>query len=47
MSFGPWESFEAQQSWKDTEDFREGMTRTRRHVEEFTPSVYEVVASLD
>jgi heme-degrading monooxygenase HmoA len=47
MSFGPWESVEAQQNWKATDVFREGMTRARRHVDDFTPAVYEVVASLE
>ena len=47
MSFGPWESFEAQRDWKATEEFREGMARARRHVADFSPSVYEVVAALD
>ena len=46
MSFGPWESFEAQSKWKATDDFREGMSRARRHVEDFTPSVFELVADI-
>lgn len=44
MSFAPWESFEAQRSWKETDEFRERMGRVRQYVEEFTPSTFELVA---
>jgi heme-degrading monooxygenase HmoA len=47
MSFAPWESFEAQRAWKETDEFRERMARVQQHVAEFTPSVYELVTQLD
>ena len=47
MSFGAWESFDAQQAWKDSADFKERMARVRQHVEDFTPSVFELVTALD
>jgi heme-degrading monooxygenase HmoA len=47
MSFAPWESFETQRAWKETDEFRERMTRVRRHVDDFTPRTYESVAQVD
>jgi heme-degrading monooxygenase HmoA len=47
MSFAPWESFEAQRAWKDTDEFRTRMGRVQQHVAEFTPSVHELVAQVD
>jgi len=47
MSFGPWESFEAQQAWKESPEFRERIMRVRRHVEDFTPSVFEHVTAVE
>jgi heme-degrading monooxygenase HmoA len=45
MSFGPWESFEAQRAWKDNPAFKEWMARVRQHTEFFTPSVFEHVTT--
>jgi heme-degrading monooxygenase HmoA len=47
MSFAPWDSFESQRAWKATPEFRERMGRVQEHVEEFVPSVYEVVAEVE
>ena len=47
LSFGPWESFEAQQAWKDDPDFKERIMRVRQHVEDFTPSVFELVTAVE
>jgi heme-degrading monooxygenase HmoA len=47
MSFGPWESFEAQKAWKDDPAFRERIMRVRQHTEDFTPSVLELVTAVD
>lgn len=47
MSFGPWESFDAQQAWKDSPEFKERIMRVRAHVEDFTPSVFEHVTSIE
>jgi len=46
MSFGVWESFDAQRAWKDSPEFRERMARVRQHVEDFTPSVFELVTAV-
>ncbi len=47
MSFAPWESFEVQRAWKESDGFRDGMARVRQHVREFTPSVFELVTQVD
>ena len=47
MSFGAWESFDAQRAWKDSPEFRERMARVQQHVENFTPSVFELVTAVD
>ena len=47
MSFGPWESFEAQQAWKDSPEFKERIGRVKQHTEEFTPSVLERVTAVE
>lgn len=47
MSFAPWESFEAQQAWKQTPEFAERMRRVREHVDAFEPATYELVTQID
>ena len=47
MSFAPWESFEAQQAWKDGPDFKERIGRVKQHTDEFTPSVFELVIAVE
>jgi heme-degrading monooxygenase HmoA len=47
MSFGSWESFDAQRAWKDSPEFKVRMARVREHVVDFTPSVFEVVTAVD
>jgi heme-degrading monooxygenase HmoA len=47
MSFAPWESFEAQQAWKQSDEFRERMARVQQHVAQFTPAVYELVTAVE
>ena len=47
MSFAPWESFEAQQAWKGTDEWRERMARVQQHVAHFTPSVWEFVTDVE
>lgn len=47
MSFGPWDSFEAQHRWKQTPEFAERMQRVRQHVEAFEPSTNELVMQVD
>jgi heme-degrading monooxygenase HmoA len=46
LSFGPWESFEAQATWKADPEFRERIGRVRQHTDEFTPSVFELVTQV-
>ena len=47
MSFAPWESFDAQQAWKESAEFNERIMRVRKHVEDFTPSVFELVTAVE
>jgi heme-degrading monooxygenase HmoA len=42
MSFGDWESLEAQRAWKESDDFAARMGRTRQYAD-LAPSTYEVV----
>jgi heme-degrading monooxygenase HmoA len=46
LSFGPWESFEAQRTWKELPEFRERIGRVRAHCEDFQPLTYELVVAV-
>jgi heme-degrading monooxygenase HmoA len=46
MSFAPWESFEAQQAWKELPEFPERIGRVRAHCTDFQPSTYELVTTV-
>ena len=47
QSFAPWDSFEAQQAWKQEPEFRERIGRVRAHCDDFVPSVFELVAEIE
>ena len=47
FSFAPWESFDAQRSWKEEPEFRERIMRVRSHCEDFQPSTLELVTQVD
>ena len=47
LSFAPWESFEAQQAWKEEPEFRERIMRVRSHCEDFQPSTHGLVARVE
>jgi heme-degrading monooxygenase HmoA len=47
MSFASWESFDAQNAWKNLPDFRERIGRVRAHCDDFTPSTYELVTQVN
>ena len=46
QSFAPWESFDAQQAWKELPEFRDRIMRVRSHCEDFQPSTYELVTQV-
>jgi heme-degrading monooxygenase HmoA len=46
MSFAPWESFEAQQAWKQQPEFAERIGRVRAHCADFQPFTYEFVTDV-
>ena len=46
LSLAPWESFEAQQAWKEDPEFRERIGRVRAHCDEFEPSTFELTAEV-
>lgn len=46
MSFGPWESFEAQTAWKEQPEFPERIMRVRNLCEDFQPSTLELVTEV-
>lgn len=45
VSFMDWESIEAVRSWKSSPEFKERMGRVQRHVDKFSPTELELVAS--
>jgi heme-degrading monooxygenase HmoA len=47
MSFAPWESSDAQNAWKQHSEFRERIGRVRSHCEDFQPSVFELVTTVE
>jgi heme-degrading monooxygenase HmoA len=47
QSFAPWESFEAQQAWKQEPEFPERIGRVRSHCEGFEPFVLELVTQVE
>lgn len=47
LSFAPWDSFDAQQTWKEQPEFRERIMRVRRHCEDFEPSTQELVTRIE
>ncbi|HET6945111.1 MAG TPA: antibiotic biosynthesis monooxygenase family protein [Gaiellaceae bacterium] len=46
LSFAPWESFEAQDAWKQLPEFVERIGRVRSHCEDFKPSTFELVTQI-
>src|SRR2546421_5074157 len=46
QSFAPWESFDAQQAWKQQPEFPERIGRVRSHCDDFQPFVYELVTQV-
>ena len=46
-SFAPWESFEAQQAWKNEPEFPERIMRVRAHCDDFQPTTLELVTTVD
>ena len=46
LSFGEWDSFEAQDAWKEQPGFRDRIGAVLAHCDEFTPSVFELVSSI-
>jgi heme-degrading monooxygenase HmoA len=47
MSFAPWGSFDAQAAWKQNPEFRERIGRVKSHTSDFTPSVFELVTTVN
>ena len=47
MSFAPWESHEAQHAWKELPEFPERIGRVRAHCDDFQPSVFELVTTVE
>ena len=45
-SFAPWDTFEAQNTWKSLPEFRERIGRVRAHCEDFTPTTHELVTTV-
>jgi heme-degrading monooxygenase HmoA len=47
LSFAPWESFDAQQAWKELPEFPERIMRVRNHCEDFRPSNLALVTTVE
>ena len=47
MSFAPWESAEAQDAWKALPEFPERIGRVRAHCDDFHPSVFGLVTTVE
>jgi heme-degrading monooxygenase HmoA len=46
VSFMDWESIEAVRGWKSSPEFKERMGRVQKHVDKFSPTELELVASV-
>jgi heme-degrading monooxygenase HmoA len=46
MSFADWESFDAQQAWRQHPEFAKQIARAQAHCEDFHSKTYEVVAEV-
>jgi heme-degrading monooxygenase HmoA len=46
MSYSRWRDADAMNAWRNNPEFPERMGRVRAHVDEFTPSDYELVAEV-
>ena len=46
LSFAPWESLDAIQAWKGSDEFRERMGKVQAHVAEFQPQEMELVVAV-
>jgi heme-degrading monooxygenase HmoA len=46
VSFAPWESFEAQQAWKQLPESRERIGRVGSHCQDFRPSTHDLVTEI-
>jgi heme-degrading monooxygenase HmoA len=40
-----WENMKAVRGWKDSPEFKERMSRVQKHIDKFSPTELEVVAS--
>jgi heme-degrading monooxygenase HmoA len=47
LSFGSWESNEAQHAWTEHREFPERLGRVRAHCDDFHASSYEVVTTVE
>jgi heme-degrading monooxygenase HmoA len=47
LSFGPWESSEAQTAWRSHPEFAERLGRVRAHCDDFSASAYELVTTVE
>lgn len=46
MSFAPWESFDAQEAWRQRPEFAERFGRARAHCDDVRTTTYELVAEV-
>jgi heme-degrading monooxygenase HmoA len=47
VSFMDWDSIEAVRDWKGSPEFKERMSRVQKHVDKFSPTELELVASAE
>jgi heme-degrading monooxygenase HmoA len=46
VSFGPWESIEQIEQWRNSPTFREGVGAIRELVDDFAPSTLDVATEI-
>jgi heme-degrading monooxygenase HmoA len=46
LSFAPWESFDAQQAWRQHPEFAERIGRATAHCDDFQSTTYELAADV-
>ncbi|HEY3105308.1 MAG TPA: antibiotic biosynthesis monooxygenase family protein [Gaiellaceae bacterium] len=46
LSFAPWESFDAQQAWREHPEFSKRIERARAHCDDFQTTTYELAAEV-
>lgn len=47
ISFGPWESLEQIEQWRDSETFKQGVGKVRELLDDFAPHTMDLAAGVE